>query len=256
MGYRKKEAVKRASGVLCAFLFSAWGLSACGDNQVAGGYDDVENPSILVAVADSTGLSAGAGTVSLYARFQNPFQDSLPILALPAKDSLRLRDSTVREAFARARELGIPFPSVDTLGFNLIAIAPSGEAFLDGYALVRKADVWAFRRLSPGSVAYPDAQGVLSSRPILRAPVLGQRGQIGPKGMELGLKRVFVPGSPYKAELAGDGSFVIARIAAGRYELKAVAGDDKIYTALDSLAAGTDYQASDWSEADVIWVTP
>ena len=71
---------------------------------------------------------------------------------------------------------------------------------------------------------------------------------------DVGLKRVFIPGSPYRAEIAGDGSFSLARLAAGRYEVKAVAADDKIYSALDSLSAGTEYPGSDWTEAEIIWV--
>lgn len=230
--------------------------AACMNDKLAGGFDDAENPSIRVAFSDSAGKPAGAALINVYARYQNPFKDSLPILSLAGAETVSVRDTAVRSAFARALSRGTKSPSGDTLEFNLVATAPGGEAFLGGYALVRRATGWGFIRRDGGSIAYADARGVLASAARLPAPVLGQRGTIGPRGLELGLRRVFVPGSPYAADLAADGSFAFGRMAAGRYELKAVAADEKVYTAADTLATGAGYSASDWSEADVIWISP
>ena len=232
-------------------------LSIACDGRLAGGHDDVDNPAIRVSLADPAGNPYGSAVVSLYARYQNYFKDSLPLLSIATVgDPVKVPDTVLQSAYARAQTRGTPWPAPDTLEFNLIATAPGGEAFLGGYALVRHLTGWGFIRRADGYTVYGDANGLLAGSARLSAPILGQRGQVGPKGMELGLKRVFVPGSPYAAILAPDGSFTFSHIAAGRFELKAVAADDKVYTAADSLVAGQDYNASDWSEAEVIWVSP
>lgn len=230
---------------------------ACGFGCMAGGTDDVENPSLQVSATDAAGKPYGSAVLNAYARYQNPFTDSLPILSVAADGKpAPIPDTAVISAFARAHERGTPTPAADTLEFNLVAAAPGGEAFLGGFALIKRPTGWGFVRKTGGIIAYPDGRGVLPAEARLTAPIAGQHGNVGAKGMELGLKRVFVPGSPYAAQLASDGSFALAHIAAGRYELKAVSADDKIYTAADSLTAGSDFSASDWAEADVIWVVP
>jgi hypothetical protein len=246
---RARAAVRAIIG--CALL-----LSACDQ----GGVDDVQNPSVAPTVSVSLTDDAGnpaRGSLRLYARYQNPFKDSVPLLALAVSaGSAAMKDSAVLAAFAQARTRGTPSPSPDTLEFNLLAEAPAGEAFLAGYALIRRPAGWDFVRRADGNVEYPDAKRVLRTDARMPAPILGQRGRIGARGMELGLKRVFVPGSPYAASLEADGSFTLARMAAGRYELNAISADEKIYTAADSLEAGAGYDASDWAEAEVIWVAP
>jgi hypothetical protein len=232
-------------------------LSISCSDRLAGGSDDVENPGIRVSLSDPEGRPTAGGTVSLYARYQNPFKDSLPILSVEVSgDSAMVKDTAVESAFQRAQTRGIPVPARDTLEFNLIASSTAGESFQGGFALVRVFGAWSVLRRSGGTIAYPDPNGLLASNARLAAPAVGQGGQIGSRGLELGLKRVFVPGSPYRSEVAADGSFAFAPMAVGRYELKAISADDKVYTAADSLSTGTPYSASDWSEAEIIWVSP
>lgn len=250
----KPASAYRAMLALAALLCADCG----GDGPVAGGFDTVENPSVSVSLVDSAGKPYGAASVSVYARYQNPFKDSLPLLSFAGSgdSAVKVADTALQSAFTRAQARGTRSPSADTLEFNLVAAAPEGEAFLGGYALIRTLTGWTFIRRTGSEVAYGNAKGVLASSARMQAPILGQHGRIGSRGLELGLKRVFVPGSPYAAPLSADGSFTLARLAVGRYELKAVAADDKVYTAADSLTAGADYSASDWAEAEVIWVSP
>ena len=240
---------------LAAWAVAAAFLAACGKDQVAGGYDDVENPAIQVSLVDDSGTPFGAADIRIYARYQNPFKDSVPVLASPFTGAaVKLADTTVAAAMELAKARGTPGPGKDTLEFNLMATASGGEAFLGGYSLIKGGSGWHFQRRAGGSTTYQGANGLLPAAPVMSAPILAQHGRIGARGLELGLKRVFIPGSPYRAEIAGDGSFTLARLAAGRYEVKAVAADDKIYSALDSLSAGTEYPGSDWTEAEIIWV--
>jgi hypothetical protein len=246
----------RATRIPAALAAAAALLLACGKGKrVAGGYDDVENPAIRVSLTDAGGRPVGTAYLGVYARYQNPVRDSLALVDFIASGSpLTLTDSAVRAAFDTAKARGRNYPGRDTLEFNLYATAPGGEGFLEGFALIKRAAGWGFIRRTGGSIAYPDGDGLLASEPRLAAPVLGRKGNVGPRGLELGLKRVFIPGSPYAAALASDGAFAFAHLAPGRYELKAVSADDKVYTASDSLSTDADFTAADWSEAEVIWV--
>ena len=242
------------SAVLSACIYAAL-LTACGKDRVAGGYDDVENPAIQVSLVDTAGKPFGAAEVRVYARWQNPFKDSIPTLMRAVGDTgIKLRDTSIAAALEAAKARGTPSPGKDTLEFNLMATAAGGEAYLGGYSLIKGAYGWRFQRRAEGSTTYQGANGLLPAVPVMTAPILAQAGNIGARGLELGLKRVFVAGSPYRSEIAVDGSFRLDRIAKGKYGLMAIAADDKVYSALDSLTTGAAYAGSEWSEAEIIWV--
>lgn len=242
----------RARGLLFALAALA---AACTDGKVAGGYDDVENPAIRASFTDTAGNPYGPATLRVYARWQNPWKDSLPLLALPVSGgALTLRDTAVLRAFAEAQARGTPSPGKDTLEFNLAASSADGEAFLGGFLLIKRAAGPQFVRQTAKGVLYPDAKGVLPANPMLGKPYSLPKGNVGGRGLDLGLKRVFIPGSAWKSAVAPDGSFSLDRLAAGTYALKGVAVDDKIWSAQDSVIAGGEYPGSEWSEAEVIWV--
>ncbi|MEO6095259.1 MAG: hypothetical protein ABIW76_06175 [Fibrobacteria bacterium] len=237
------------TALLCAF---------CGKPEtVAGGYDDVENPALTVSLRDTLGRPYAAAEIHLYARYQNPGKDSVPMYVrnAPAAKTIAIRDSLILAAMAGSKLLGTPWPSQDTVEFNLVASDPAGETFLGDFQLLKGSNgAFRFQRRLPGSVVYPNSMGTLAVTPTMAGPVLNQRGRIGVRGLELKLKNVFIAGSPYRASIGGDGSFAFARLAPGRYDVKAVSEDAKIYTAADSLITGIEYLPADWSEADLIWV--
>ncbi|MDB5106779.1 MAG: hypothetical protein JWP91_4468 [Fibrobacteres bacterium] len=240
----------------CALLALFCAFCSKGKN-LAGGYDDVENPAIKVSLLDTLGRPFGDGGIRVFARYQNPVKDSLPLLerAIPAGTSVGIRDSVLFAAMLAAQARGTPWPGKDTVEFNLVASAPAAEAYLGDFLMVKGAKgAFRFLRRQGGSVLQPDAKGSLEAAPIPILPVLNLRGSIGPKGLELGLKYVFIPGSPYSAKVGSDGSFSMARLAAGRYEVKALAADSKIYSAAESLSTAQEFPPTDWSEADLIWV--
>lgn len=239
---------------LAAAAFAAF-LAACG-TKLAGGYDDVENPAIQATLVDNSGNPYGAATLRVFARYHNPWKDSLPLLsvAIPAAATAELHDTVFLNAFAAAKARGNTFPGKDTLEFNLTASAPEGEAFMGGYQLINRPAGWQFLRRTARGFDYPDSKGKLAARPVLAKPLSLPKGNVGGRGMELGLKRVFIPGSAWKSPVTSDGSFSLDRLAEGKYGLKGVGLDDRIWSAGDSLTAGSDYPGSDWSEADLIWV--
>jgi hypothetical protein len=240
--------------LLSAFAALLW---CCADDKVAGGFDDVENPAIRVSLLDTAGKAYGAGTLRLYARFQNPGSDSIPVIESPATagNAVIIRDTALVSAMSKAHSRGTPWPNADTVEFNLSAASPTDESFESGFFLIRNAEgKYRFLRRTGNAMVNADRNGVLETQPILSAPVLTQRGNVGDGGRQLGLKSVFVPGSPYWSKVEADGAFMFPRMAKGRYEMKAVSSDNKVYSAADTLSAGTYFIPSDWAEADLIWV--
>jgi hypothetical protein len=239
-------------------LLAALTFAFCGKpEKVVGGYDDVENPALAVSLHDALGSPYAAAEIHLYARYQNPGKDSVPmyVRSAPAAKTVKIRDSLILEAMAASKLRGTPWPSQDTVEFNLVASDAAGETFLGDFQLLKGANgAFRFQRRLPGSVVYPNDKGTLAVAPTMAGPVLNQRGRIGARGMELKLKSVFIAGSPYRSAIGSDGSFAFTRMAPGRYDVKAVSEDAKVYTAADSLVTGIEYLPADWAEADLIWV--
>lgn len=237
-----------------AALIAALLLFACQGDKVAGGTDEVENPALTAVLADGHG-GAASGSVQVFARFQNPVKDAAPILSLAADGKAIITDSMLLLAMDSARIRGIPWKNRDTVAFNLMGTNAALEAFRGSYLLVRPAGgAYRFRRVHPGEEAYPDGKGSLSTALTMLPPVLACRGRVGPRGLELGLKSVFIPGSSYAAQVEADGSFAFSRLAQGRYEVKAMDKDAKVYSSFDSLNTATEFVPSDWTEADIIWL--
>lgn len=253
MNVRLLSRLSRSTCLLAALL-----CAFCGKTEnLAGGHDDVDNPALAVSLSDTLGRPYAAAEIRLYARYQNPGKDSVPmyVQSVPAAKTLNIRDSLILAAMAATNLRGTPWPSQDTVEFNLSASSPAGETFLGDFQLLKGSNgAFRFQRRLPGSIVYPDDKGSLAVSPAMAGPVLNQRGSIGSRGLELKLKSVFIAGSPYHSPVAGDGSFAFPRLAPGRYDVKAVSEDAKVYTAADSLVTGSGYSPSDWSEADLIWV--
>src|SRR4051812_19221137 len=93
--------------------------------KVAGGYDDVENPAIRASLLDTLGQPYGAGELRVYARYQNPGKDSLPVVerTVPAGTAAIITDSVLAAAMGEAKLRGTPWPNADTVEFNLSATA-------------------------------------------------------------------------------------------------------------------------------------
>src|SRR4051812_32400926 len=111
---RLRPASRAWSAVCLLFAYGMLGGAMLFSGCNLGGSDDVQNPGVAQNPAVSVSLTDGAGnpaggTLSLYARYQNPFKDSVPLLAFavsgtPAKPV----DTLVTAAFARAQAQGIP----------------------------------------------------------------------------------------------------------------------------------------------------
>lgn len=237
-----------------ALLFAALLLGACLDEKVAGGTDEVENPALTAVLADGQGMAA-SGSVQVYARYQNPLKDAAPILSLAADGKAKITDSMLLLAMNAAKTRGIPWKNPDTVAFSLVGTNTTLEGFRGSYLLARPAGgAYRFRRVQPGEEAYPDGKGSLSTAITMLPPALDYKGKVGPRGLELGLKSVFVPGSPYAAQVEADGSFAFARLAQGHYEVKAMDKDAKVYSSFDTLNTAAEFAPSDWTEADIIWL--
>lgn len=233
-------------------LIGAFLMGACLGGCLEGGTDEVENPALTIRLQDGSG-QALSGMVRFYARFQNPSRDSIPVLAVgaDAKAGTEVHVKDLEMGMEAAAARGVPWTNRDSIAYNLVGSTDDQEAFAGDYLLSKDGDgKWAFRRTSP-----PEGTGsALSTRLGLAAAVIGYKGTVGDRGLALGLKTLFIPGSPYHAAIGSDGAFTLPRMAAGRYDVKALDVDGKAYEALDSLDTDTAFAPVDWSEADIIWV--
>jgi hypothetical protein len=222
-----------------------------------GGSDDVENPAITVALRDPQGNAFGSGEVKIYARFQNPTLDTTPLLtqSVAAGTKFTLTDSMVLKAMQVAALKGVSWPSLDTVEFNILGRSPVAEAFIGNFFLARKgATKYHFhQRMQADTVRNAFSDGTLPVTLAMKSPVVGLQGKLGVNAFGLGLKSVFVAGSPYWAAVT-DSTFTLARIAVGRYPLKAMSLDGKVYEAANPLNTDSAYTAENWAEGDLIWI--
>lgn len=256
--------MKRLFSFCALFALLALFFASCGEPRVTGGSDDVDNPTLAILLRDSTGASL-SGDIQVYARTHHPAVDNQPILQVATvQGEAIIDDSVLFAAMEKARDRGLTWPNSDTVAFNWVAKNTEGEAFIDGFMLV-KLDAQRHRFLATGA-GLPGRISVLNTYkaggmkvaallPDARKPLAGKVGS-GADG--LGLSQVFVAGSPYVAEIANDGSFTFARMAQGTYTLKALADDGKIYAAPNAFdtESTTPYAAEDWAEAELVWIAP
>lgn len=251
MGSRGTQGGQAVKPIPVLAALALW-LSGCFDDRVAGGTDEVENPAFTVHLME--GAQGVTGEVRVYARFQNPAKNPVPLLTLAAgsKGAL-ITPATLRAAMDSSAKAGVPWPHRDTIRFNVTGTREAGEAFAADFLLIQTAQDTGFTRVgAPPSNHYSSYR--LTYAMPLEPAVTAYKGSVGSRGVSLGLATVFVPGSPYHAAVGADGSFTVARLAPGRYDVKALDKDGKVWSAQDSLATSVPFAPADWSEADIIWV--
>lgn len=240
----------------------------CSDNRVAGGYDDVENPALSLAFQNESGKTFNQGTVKVYARYQNPALNDKPIFAsiINATGITKLHDSDLVKAMTSAATQGITWPNKDTIGFNILfqsvelSSTTAYETYEPDFIAIRNpsTNLYQFQQIKPNSkVLYPNLKGQLEINLPATSPALNLKGSVGTNGLDLNLKTVFISGSPYWATINADGSFSLNQLAKGKYNVKALSTDNKVYTASDSMdtQSSTPFNPSNWSEADIIWIS-
>jgi hypothetical protein len=244
--HRAQEKAMRTSrllallGLLCA---------ACG------GTDDVEYPALAVTLTNTTGPTTGA--VRVYAHFQNPVFDSIPVLDQPSlagQTSIQITPTVLVNAMTQAHARGIPWPNQDSLIFNLIGLNQSTAAFAPDFLLLRSGSTYHFEKLRGNSWVLN--KNVLSGSLPLIPPAVNIHGQVGTLGAQLKLASIFIPGSPYSATVQADGSFILPTLAKGIYPINALSQDSLFYTSQDSLNTDSTFSAGSWVPADIVWIVP
>src|SRR4051794_7394265 len=109
----------RASSLATLAALALLCTSCAPKEKVAGGYDDVENPAIQASLLDTLGRPYGAGELRVYARYQNPGKDSIPLVerTVPADATILITDSVLAAAMGEAKLRGTPWPNADTVEF-------------------------------------------------------------------------------------------------------------------------------------------
>jgi hypothetical protein len=221
-------------------------LSGC-----LGGSDGVENPKMELDFQPSEG-AAVPGRVSLYGKNLNPAEDDTPILAkdMPADGIVSFSpeemDAAVRRILARNGKDTSALKDT-TLNFNVVATAGDKEAFVSGFSYRRAGAVAGFAKIEGSK---PGPFGSFKSRFRLPKAVKGFSGRMGIYGIGLGIDYIFIPGSPYHADIdRKDSSFTVPQMGEGSYS---VIGADKdsaqLFESTDTLnTTDTAYSAKTWS---------
>ncbi len=220
-----------------------------------GGTDDVEYPALAVSLTNPDGNTAG--TVRVYARFQNPVFDTEAILeqSTPsAQNTVQITPAALVSAMTQAQARGIPWPNSDTIAFNLIGLNPGGQAFASDFLLTRSGSDYRFQKTQGHPWVLNN--GVLSGSLALSPPATNLRGQVGLVGETLGLDSIFISGSPFAAAVQADGSFLLPSLPPGIYALNALSRDSLVYTSQDSLNTDSSFTATGWNPAAIIWLSP
>ena len=215
-----------------------------------GGSDGVENPKLELQFQPEGGPSALSGRVSLYGKGMNPVEDSLPLLSKgfaagsKVAFSVEEMDSVIGLSLARQGRDTAGFKDT-TVSFNLVASGEGHEAFLGGFSYRRQGDKVGFARLEGASGA---AYGNYSAAFKLPKAVKGFSGRMGLYGIKLGIDYIFIPGSPYHANVRPDSSFTIGQMSAGSYGIIGADRDSsQLFESSDSLnTADSSYSAKAW----------
>lgn len=218
-----------------------------------GGSDGIENPKVELEFRGPDGNMSGTGEVRVYARHLNPVEDSKPILTktFSGKAAFTLTRDEMDSVLSLKLGGAVPDTTVD---FNVVAVSGEREAFVAGFRY-KRAKAGAGFAHAAWSKASADLEfgGVKKSVDLLAA--LEFKGALGTNGMAYGIDYVFIPGSPYYANVTQEagttrGEFRILRMSRGTYENLIGADKDSahFYESRDTLnTSDTEYTAKTWN---------
>lgn len=245
--------VMSAALTASAALMSAGLLAGC-----MGGSDGIENPKVELEFRGPDGTSQGNGEVRVYARFMNPVEDDSPMLTktFNGKAEFTLQPEDL-DAVLKA---GLGGTLKDTvLEFNVMAVAGDREAFLGGFHYKRQGSKVSF---ALGAWDKPGLDfGAIKRTVNLLAAVRDFKGSMGANGVSYGIDYVYIPGSPYHANVnSADGAttkrgeFLFSRMGQGSYELFGADKDSAtFYKSGDTLSTqDTAYSAKVWDPITII----
>lgn len=222
-----------------------------------GGSDGIENPKVELDFHGPDGTLSGTGEVRVYARNLNPAVDDKPLLTRTFSGDARFRmDSDDMDSVLRARGNGAALKDT-VVEFNVVAVSGDREALVSGFRYRRSGGKPAFAQ-APWDGPHPEYGDVKRSADLLAA-VLDFKGVLGSNGMSFGIDYVYIPGSPYFANVKPEagttrGEFQIARMSRGSYGLLGADKDSAAYfQSADTLnTSDTAYTAGAWDPITII----
>jgi hypothetical protein len=215
-----------------------------------GGSDGVENPKLELEFRPDDG-SAEAGRVSLYGKGMDPMKDTLPLLTKsftggsPVSFTPEEMDSALRLSAIRHGKDTAALADT-TVHFNLVAATTDKEVFVGGFSYRRKGSGVGFAK-ADGSAA--GAYGAVKRSFGLPKAIKAFSGRLGLQGIKLGIDYIFIPGSPYRANISmKDSSFTLSQMSPGTYGIIGADEDSSLlFESTDSLSTSdTSYSAKAW----------
>lgn len=211
----------KAARLLAAFaastLSAAALFSACVfDDRVAGGSSEVDNPIVVAFINASGEALEVTGSLSVYLADQNPSVDPEPILRkqLAGAASVRLTGAD----FTQGARLDT------SRAYNLLLLASDSSG-----ALLREVSY------DPRTGRYTTSAGKVTSVKLAPAPLVRYASTLS--GIDSGVVRVYVPGTPYQTVLV-DSQFVFEGIPSGDLPFHVVLGGAEVPLVRDSNDTG------------------
>jgi hypothetical protein len=237
-----------------AAVVAAGFMAGCMD----GGSDGIENPKVELQFQGPDGTTQGTGEIKVYARYMNPAEGDKPLLTKSftgqaiASVSAEELDAVLKTALGKA---SLPDTTVD---FNVLAVSGEREALVLGFRYKRAGSKLSFAQAPWKQEAAFTAE--LRRKVNLLDAVKGFKGTMGANGVSFGINYVYIPGSPYRADVVGvdasakRGEFSFTRMGAGTYDLFGVNEEsDTTFKSGDTLnTSDTAYTAKTWDIINII----
>ena len=224
---------------------AAIALAGCGDNRLAGTSSGVDNPQLTVAFRDGDGTALRVtGDLNIYAQDQNPAVDPQPLWTiklkstsltnLSAEDIARINASgaakvAVAKVSAVSNIVVADSAADSSLSFNLQLKTEEGTGLLT-FGLTYNPETKKFTNVDGSKLSRLDMQ----PKPLVR--FVAQVSKVAVDGL---VNRIYIPGTPFQATLV-DSGFVFEDLPEGKFPLRLLDGEGRIFTVAESLDTKTE----------------
>ncbi len=225
--------------IILIFIALVLALSGCG-SRLAGNSTGVDNPEIVVAFRDSTGMALRVtGDLNLYSTEQNPTVSPEPlwtkklyenaIIKLSAYDISQINKAAAKIGATKTAAAKISAGSSEIpFAFNL-QLKTEDHKGQFAFGLVYDSVAKIFTQ--PGM---PSGSAPLSRLEMQVHPLVRYQAQISKDSLGSTLNRVFIPGTPFQATLVNN-VFTFEDLPQGSFPLRFLTADGHVFAVKESL---------------------
>jgi hypothetical protein len=219
---------------------------------VAGTSIGSDNPGIELAFAGRGPEENNYYDLQVYPLEHNPYVDSLHLYGIRFRyePSWFVHGEEILYAFQGDER----YTGDTSFAFNLLVTNGETETVQGQYRITLEEEILAkLERIDSSGAVMRDEDGILHDTMDLERPVYNYRGNIGDSGMALGINRMFLPGTPYLADVDNAGDFTLAKLARGVYRVRGLTASGQLFDLPDKLNTSDTFTASDWRKPDILY---